>query len=550
MRLLEFDKSVSLTSVIDTIKSVPEKSVILRLSPDTPWLGNPVNKKILRKAAQGFGKSAQFEGEETPATPAGSSQSVVLNSTPEPQTSAEAQDYQEENEDPDDTGFIVGADVAESPLPSATPPQAPLFQPRAEPEVDKPFNTPMASYVKKSGFSGRIGQLGHFLVSHWILSLIGAAVIVILLLVYIVVFLPKADVKIIIAERPLESSATVTASTKITSADTKTHTIPALTKTSEQSGTQDAQTTGNKVVGTKAQGSVTLYNNTDFNKSLTAGSSLTASSSSGSLKFTIAQAVTLPKRNSLTGVPSGTDVSVNAADIGDKYNVPQNTAFALDQDSVDVKGTNAQAASGGTSKSVQVVAQADLDKLTSDLTKTLTDKAKQDVLTKVGQDYQAVDQGIKTSVTNKSFDHSVGDQAATVTLSLTISATATIYKSQDLKDMLINSLENNLPNGFEVDQSAVTTSADLAQVADNGDLIFAGHIKGDLIPKFDQGKLASDLAGKTPSAADGVIKVIPQLVSYNISFWPNLPAPFKAFPRDPHRIHITVSVNKYSLSRI
>jgi hypothetical protein len=536
MRLLEFNQSVSLTSVIDAIKSVPEKEVSLRLSPDIPWLSNPVNKKILRKATQGFGKSIHFEGEEeiaaVPASPA-----VVVNQAPEISDHVQTEDYQEENKDPDETGFVVGEDIAAAPTQSL-----PVATTQIKPKAETDFTPSQIStrYVSKNKFA----RFAQFLMAHKMLSIVGAAVVVFLLLGYAILFLPRADIKIIVEERALESTSTVTASAKVTSPDIKNRIIPAITKTSSQSGTLQAQTSGSKTVGTKAAGSVTLYNNTDFSKSIAAGSSVTATTSTGPLKFAIGSAVTLPKRNSVTGVPSGVDIALSSADFGDKYNVAASTAFTLDQDPADVKGTNSQPFSGGSSKTVQVVSQADLDKLTSDLTKTLTDKSRSDVLSQVGKDYTVTSDAIKTSATNKSFDHSVGDQTDAVTLSLIISASATVYKSQDLKDMLISTLESNAPDGFEVDKPTAEMSSNLVNVSDSGDLTFSGHIKADLRPKLDESKLASDLAGKVPSTADPIVKSIPQIISYNVSFWPNLPAPLKRFPRDPNRIHITFSVNK------
>lgn len=537
MRQLEFDKSVTLSSAIDAIKSVPEKDLTVRLDPQTPWVSNPVNKKILRKAAQGFGKTLHFEGEDLPdeqlAAPQASTPAVSPSETVPPESISESQ----ASEDNHDSGFVEGTDIA---APVASPAlQTAALRPQAEPDVT-PISKPLFTN-QTLGSGNKIRLLGSFLRRHWIFSITGGVAIVLLLLAYTVFFLPKADVKILVESRSLESSATITATTTVTSADTKNHLIPALAKTSTESGNQSAQTTGSKVTGTKATGTATLYNNTDFSKTISAGASVTAASSAGSLKFAVVNTVTLPKRNSMTGVPTGVDVSVTASDIGDKYNVTANTAFTLDADPADIKGVNSTAFTGGSSKTIQVVAQADQDKLIEGLTASLTDKAKSDVSNQVGKDYQIQSDGIKISVGSKSFDHPVGDQADQLTLNLTITATATVYKSGDLKDMLISSLESNVPDGFQVDKNNVQTSADLANVADNGDLTFAGHIKASLTPKFDENAIAQQLSGKKPSAADAIIKALPSVVSYHISFWPNLPDILKTFPRDPHRIHITVS---------
>src|SRR5689334_21637376 len=128
MRLLEFDKTVSLSSVIGAIKTVPEKDIAIKLAEGTPWTENPVNKKILRKAAQGLGKTIHFDGDdelpaEAPATP------VSPNSEPS---------VAEEKSLDDDSGFVVGEDVAAV---SASPIAGPelttaAISPQAEPEKE------------------------------------------------------------------------------------------------------------------------------------------------------------------------------------------------------------------------------------------------------------------------------------------------------------------------------------------------------------------------------------------------------------------------------
>ncbi|HET7713621.1 MAG TPA: hypothetical protein VFK94_04825, partial [Patescibacteria group bacterium] len=106
MRLLEFNPDVSLASVIEGIKAVPEKEVTLRLSPDTPWLKNPVNEKILRKAVQQFGKTVHFEGRAEPiSTP------IVEPVISEPEEAPALPATPPADAVKDEAGFVVGGDV-------------------------------------------------------------------------------------------------------------------------------------------------------------------------------------------------------------------------------------------------------------------------------------------------------------------------------------------------------------------------------------------------------------------------------------------------------
>jgi hypothetical protein len=262
--------------------------------------------------------------------------------------------------------------------------------------------------------------------------------------------------------------------------------------------------------------------------------------------------VTVPKRTLKTNPPDpfnlydpgNRDVTVTAAGIGTDYNLAVNTTFDVDgYDATVFQAKNTtQAMSGGSSRDIQVVAQADLDKLLADLTKELTDKAKSDIKNQAGSDYQISDQAIKVVIASKTYDKKVGDEATEVSLSLALSATAATYSGQDLKELLSKILEQKTPDGYELASEGLQTSAELQNVEGSGDLTFLGRVRANLIPKFDRDELAGNLAGKKPAAAESYLKEIPSVVSYEVDIWPHLPEFFRAFPRDTKRIHIQVTV--------
>ncbi len=536
MRLLEFDKDASLASVIAAIKAVPEKQVTLRIPSDTPWLANPVNEKILRKSVQQFGKDVHFDGRPDPISePIVSS---AVQSAPEPLSEVPVSSGPAAT---DEAGFMVGGDVmAQAPAPpeivTAAPAPVATFPPAGEFKVN-------------GGGGSRFKSVMAKLSKRWPLTVVAVLGLLLLGGAYVVFALPKADVKVIVEQRPLEREATLTASSNVTKIDVDARKIPATIKTSTQSGSTKTSTTGKKTVGTNAKGTVTIYNGTDFDKTFSAGQKMTATSASGSakLKFSLDQTVSVPKRSPgalpLSFTSGSSDVQVTATEIGSQYNLSANTNFTLDgYDSTTFQGKNSTAISGGSSRDVQVVAQADLDKLLSDETKDLSDKAKADLTKNGSSDDKILDQAMKTAVVTKSYDHKVGDEAPDVTINLTLSVRATIYNAKDLKEILTKTLEQAAPDGYEVSPEGQETSAEVVSVESNGDLTFIGRIRANLIPKFDKDKLARDLSGKKPAVAESYLKAIPSVQSYTVNIWPNLPDFFKAFPRDTKRIHIQVTV--------
>lgn len=534
MRSLEFGKEASLASVIEAVKAVPDKEISLKISPETPWLKNPVNEKILRKSLQQFGKNVHFEGRPEPeVAPMAVPASPVEEAAPTPprQTSQ------------DEAGFIVGGDIMEGkesvpaePSIETAVASAPLIAKTIENKEKSPSQDRLAN--TKRVLKGIFGR--------WPIALVCIIGLLLLAGAYVVYTLPKADVNIIVEQRPLEREATLTASVTADKVDVDARKIPARIQTSTQSGTKKADATGKKTVGTPAKGTVTIYNKTVSIKTFAAGIKVQTTDGSG-YQFSLDSTVVVPAKTVDLGTGTETygqaNGNVTSVQIGPEFNIATNTQMTvLNTPSSDAYAKSTNQYSGGSKRDVQVVAQADLDKLLTDLTKELTDKAKTDIESKGGSDEKVIDNGIRTEVVSKTYDKKAGDEATDVTLNLTLKATATTYSAQNLKDILGQTLKQAAPEGYEISEDGQQTSAEIVQVEDNGDLTFVGRIRANLIPSFDRDKLARDLAGKQPAAAETYLKAIASVVKYEVNIWPNLPGPLQAFPRDSKRIHIQVTV--------
>lgn len=533
MRLLEFDAKASLASVIEAIKAVPEKEVTLRLPSETPWLKNPVNEKILVKSVQQFGKTVHFDGRPTPTVdpikaPDLETPEVPVTEEPAPVGPATR----------DEAGFVVGGDVMDHEAPAE--PALPTV-----PVATASAISPQAALGAAELGVGRFKKVLGTLRRRWPLAIVGALALLLLLGAYVVLALPKADVKVLVEQRPLEREATLTASTQVSKVDVDARKIPAVSMSATESGTSKTTATGIKAVGTNAKGTVTIFNKTVSNKSFPAGTKIATTSAGTGMQFSFDAAVTVPAATVTdTGITFGqAPVSVTATAIGSEYNLGANTSFfIMGTPDTDANAKNTSPFSGGSKRDVQVVAQADLDKLLSDLTQQLSDKAKTDLTAQGGANDQIIDKALKTTVISKTYDKHVGDEATDVSLNLSLGVVATVYNGQDLKDILSQTLAAAAPDGYEVSPDGQETSAELINVEANGDLTFLGRIRANLIPKFDKDELARNLSGKKPQAAESYLQAIPSVVSYQVNIWPNLPDFFKSFPRDPKRIHIQVTV--------
>src|SRR3989344_4434425 len=123
-------------------------------------------------------------------------------------------------------------------------------------------------------------------------------------------------------------------------------------------GEVSTPTSGKKDIGTKAKGTVTIFNNTSSSKTFPKGSIIT---SSNDLSFTLEDNATVASASGdvFSGTtPGKINANVLAEKIGTEFNLPYNAKFSIGNDPL-IAAKNDEAFSGGTKKEVAVVSQDD-----------------------------------------------------------------------------------------------------------------------------------------------------------------------------------------------
>ncbi len=218
---------------------------------------------------------------------------------------------------------------------------------------------------------------------------IAAGVLLIGGLVWALVFAPHA--RIIITARTTDAalSSKVTTGDALTT-DLKAGTIKSLTKTVKKEVSVPFTATGSKDVGEKATGSV-RFSNDSFDPVVVSGTV-----SAGGFNFTLASPVTVPKgscsrpSSCSSGTATGTIV---AAEGGTKYNGVTGAVTGVGSD---LSASLVAATSGGTDKTVIVVTQGDVDKVSGDVSKAgVSEAAKKELTTQFGAGYIILDASFK-----------------------------------------------------------------------------------------------------------------------------------------------------------
>ncbi len=367
------------------------------------------------------------------------------------------------------------------------------------------------------------------------LLLIIPLILVLLVFWILYVYLFQTSVQINVYVNPKQEQKT-TPVTFSNATDITNKTIAFETVSVTETGSVSTNTTGKKNVGQAAKGTVTIFNNSNSVMDFPQGTTIT---SSNNLNYTTDKEVTVASASGdvFSGTTPGTaGVTVTAADIGQDYNLPSGTKFSIGTNP-DVAAKNDSAFSGGSSKSVVVVSSDDLNKLLTDLPKSLEQKAKQDLQAKSTPDRTVIGQFISETVSNKDFSNKEGDQVSTVGLNGTVTFDAISYLNSDM-DNLANSLfasdERIMSNDLTVNAANIKQQA-------NQDITAEITINAGLMPKIDIDSLRKQIAGFSKTKATNTLDNLVQAQRVQFNFNPGIPLLPQNLPEDYRKIFINIT---------
>ena len=315
--------------------------------------------------------------------------------------------------------------------------------------------------------------------------------------------------------------------------------------TASLDGNVSTGTTGKKDVGTKAKGTVTIFNSKSTSRTLAERTILKAPNG---LEFTLdsqtfIKAVASHSADE-TVTPEKTQANVTANQLGKESNLPSGTKFSVASfDTSDLIAKNDNPFSGGTKKEVAVVSKNDEAKLEGELPKQLENKAKSDLLKQIGQNKVLLSVFISTSLSKKSLNVKVGDEATQVTLTGTVEFKGISYDKNDLISFSKSLLEKDVPETQKVDYNNIKTDV-LDIKNENDEEIEANlNIKALLLPKIDEIKLTKILTGKSFKTAENLLYKLPQVSNINVSLSPKIPFLPKNLPVREKNIKILINID-------
>ncbi len=361
---------------------------------------------------------------------------------------------------------------------------------------------------------------------------------------WLVWFLPKAIVTVIVLPKTLDQDVEITLSTTDSSINFSDKIVPAEVESVSESGQKLVETTGKKTVGDPAKGEITIYNRTASTKNFPKGTTL----SFGSLKFTLDQDIFVASKSAnsdYVDVPGKSSVAITAATIGAESNLIASTEFnvaSFGKDSYVAK--NEEALTGGSSEEVRVVGKDDQKLLVSDLTNELLKNLETKLLgsSNPGIGVYLIPDSAK--VEDVTYSAKIGEKENTLTANMTIKATLLRYKTEDVVTLVNSEIDQAVPPGYI--RSGLPSTVDVTASSVGGsDKSVRGNakVKVALLPIIDTNALQSSLKGKHINAIENILtQTVPGYQSAVVQLTPRwIPTRLKSIPYNSSNILLNIT---------
>lgn len=514
------DVDDEITTIVDKVKESKSSIVALVLPKRATVLQSIVNMKLLKRTSDDAGKRVVLISSEAALLPLAGAVGVYtaknLQSKPEipsaPDSPEPDDDLLEAEDAPDEPDVDPAAPVGE-----LAGDEEEVFESDAPAKAAAPVAAKKAKSAKKK--KDKKNKVPNFDSFRKKVAVAAVAVIGLLVFGYFAIFvLPKATVTIKTQTSTSNSSIDFTVDTAAQTADIEAGVIPGKQVEQESTQSQKAPATGQKDLGAKATGTVTL--SISFEDcpgvcplTIPGGTGV----SSGGKTYITAQNVTLSNfgSNGLSG-----SVNVKSQENGEQYNIAAGQSFSV-AGFGSVSGSNPAAFTGGSSKIAKVVSDQDVanakDKLTGneDQIKGELQKQLED------QGYYALTDTFTAKDESDTVSPKVGEEATEVTVTSKKTYVMTGVRQDDLKVLVENSVKDEMAEkSLQVQSDGIDQAVYKLGNSDGNETAVNMQVQVVLGPKINEDQLKQDIAGKKKGDVQNTVKSLNGVEDAEVSFSP------------------------------
>ncbi len=361
-------------------------------------------------------------------------------------------------------------------------------------------------------------------------------VFVVILLVASVVWFPSAVAKVTLDTFDKEYSSEFTLDKSIEDVQLDSAKIPATGYSATKELEKDFNASGQKNIGTKAEGQISFYNDYDPQNSisLASGTALIADGKTYHLK----SAVTIPSATVVSLFPTKINPGVTTGEIiasesGESYNIEANT-FVISSFTgakrENVYGRSSSALTGGTTKVVSVITSEDIENAKQSLITELDTQVKEE-LTNIAQadGNKLIMSSINESVISYSTDKNAEDEADTFKAKLKYSIDELSFNEKSFLDSVLEKSKQLLADDeMYVNPDYQQITYEIKSVDnENGSAVLAFVFDGKVGKKIDISKISKMLLRTKYGSAESRIESLDGVKSAEVTitpnFWPLLP---------------------------
>lgn len=359
------------------------------------------------------------------------------------------------------------------------------------------------------------------------------------------VFLPEAKVTVSVASEPFSSSAEISVDRNATEVSSASTTIPGKMIEKEEELEKEFTATGEKNIGQKASGKITVYNNWDQQAiTLAAGAKF---ASAGGINFVSTADATIPGAQvGLVGgqfviTASGTvEVNVEALDVGEAGNIGPTdftiTSIPKIQQSK-IYGKSTAAMKNGTNKMVKVVSAKDISDAKASTEGELKDSITETINGELSDSEKLLDSALSQTVVSEESSKKENDQSDNFKYKVRMKVQALTFSEADFRQILLENTQNQLASDKAIVSDKIediryeVKSSDLT----NGIIVLDGKFDGFIADKYDVNAMRNDIQRKSIAVARNKLTAYKGVLSVDIV---NSPRFLHSLPWRANRIEI------------
>ncbi len=291
----------------------------------------------------------------------------------------------------------------------------------------------------------------------------------------------------------------------------------------ETNGTR--QVTGEKTIGEKAVGTVTVFNRTNEDVQFPSGTKL-ISEEEAKLEFFLRESITVGAKTA--DLDSGVDrlgeaqVEVIAGDIGPDYNLSKNSLFEVEGESEnDYIARAHDDITGGSNRKVSAVSPDDIANLRSLLEEELKQKASEELDKKIGPGMKLVDNDPVIVVKDFSTNRREDEEAQELTGTISGSAYVLAYNEVRLEEAALSYIREIAGDDLSLISDTVNISFDKKSEEEDevqGELV----VEAKLFPTINLEEISNKLVKSNKNQVNKIIREYPRIYRFEVKTSPSL----------------------------